>query len=62
MRIETLIQRLEDLARESATTAVGRPQDKSEFGYGFAVGQYQGLLRAKGLIDELLKEDAERNR
>lgn len=62
MRIETLIQRLDDLARENALATMRAPSDKSEFGYGHAVGYYQGLLRGRAVIDELLREDDERNR
>lgn len=43
---------------EYADASLRRPKDKTEFGYGEACGNYQGLLLAEQLLTNAIEEVA----
>ena len=56
-----LLARLNDVQAELARHAMLSPRDNL-FEHGKTVGLYQGLERAKQLLDDLLGEDEEKDR
>ena len=50
MRIETLLQRLEQSQTELARDALQQPQGRDLFEYGKVIGMYAGLELAKTVL------------
>lgn len=56
--LELYLRKLKGMQTEYADAALRRPKDKTEFGYGEASGQYQGLLLAEQLLTNVIEEVA----
>jgi hypothetical protein len=56
MRIETLLQRLEQSQAELARDALQQPQGRDLFEYGQVVGIYAGLELAKTVLIDTVAE------
>lgn len=56
MRIETLLQRLEQSQADLAGDALGQPQGRDTFEYGRVVGMYAGLELAKRVLIDTVAE------
>jgi hypothetical protein len=56
--IEIYLRKLKGMQTEYADAALRQPKDKTEFGYGMASGQYQGLLLAEQLLTSVIEEVA----
>lgn len=56
MRIETLLQRLEQTQTDLARDALQQPQGRDLFEYGKVIGMYAGLELAKTALIELVAE------
>lgn len=50
-------ERLEEILREYADAQLTKPSDRTEFGYGLAVGEYRGLKRALKLLTDVTQEE-----
>lgn len=62
MKVETVLQRIEDEMAQVSRDAMERPAGRTEFEYGRAIGIYAGLDRAKELIVGLYRDADERDR
>lgn len=56
MRIETLLQRLEQAQGELSRDALQQPQARDTFEYGRVVGMYAGLELAKTVLIDTVAE------
>ena len=56
MRIETLLQRLEQSQTELARDALQQPQGRDLYEYGKVIGMYAGLELAKTLLLDMVAE------
>jgi hypothetical protein len=56
MRIETLLQRLEQSQAELASDALRQPQSRDAFEYGRVVGMFAGLELAKTVLIDTVAE------
>ena len=56
MRIETLLQRLEQAQTDLARDALKQPQSRDTFEYGRVVGIYAGLELAKNVLIDTVAE------
>jgi hypothetical protein len=56
MRIETLLQRLEQSQADLAREALAQPQSRDTFEYGRVVGMYSGLELAKTALIDMVAE------
>ena len=56
MRIETLLQRLEQSQADLAREALGQPQSRDLFEYGRVVGMFTGLELAKTILIDMVAE------
>ena len=56
MRIETLLQRLEQSQADLARDALAQPQSRDTFEYGRVVGIYAGLELAKTVLIDMVAE------
>ncbi len=56
MRIEVLLQRLEQSQANLARDALTQPQSRDQFEYGKVVGMYSGLEMAKTILLETVAE------
>lgn len=56
MRIETLLQRLEQAQADLARDALKQPQARDTFEYGRVVGIYAGLELAKNILLDTVAE------
>ncbi len=56
MRIETLLQRLEQSQTDLARDALQQPQSRDLFEYGRVVGMYSGLGLAKTALIDMVAE------
>lgn len=54
--IERAIDELLKHELELARTALARPSDKSEFGYGHVCGMFQALQMARSILEHCLNE------
>jgi len=61
MRIETLLQRLEQAQADLARDALKQPQSRDEFEYGRVVGLYAGLELAKNVLIDTVAEKERRD-
>lgn len=61
MRIESLIQRIENEQQTLATEALARPAGREAFDYGRVVGIHEGLERAKQAIIAMVSEKERSN-
>lgn len=55
--LERIIRRTEDLIKQFSVAALAQPQDKTQFGYGHAVGYIQGLRSALEIMEGELKDE-----
>ena len=56
MRIETLLQRLEQSQSELARDALQQPQGRNLYEYGKVIGMYAGLELAKTVLIDMVAE------
>jgi hypothetical protein len=56
--LELYLRKLKSMQAEYADASLRRPKDKTEFGYGEACGNYQGLLLAEQLLTNAIEEVA----
>lgn len=56
MRIETLLQRLEQAQAELARDALQQPQGRDLYEYGKVIGMYAGLELAKTTLIDMVAE------
>lgn len=56
--LEVYLRKLKGMQAEYADAALRRPKSKTEFGYGEACGNYQGLLLAEQLLTQAIEEVA----
>jgi len=56
VRIETLLQRLEQSQADLAREGLGQPQSRDTFEYGRVVGMYSGLELAKTALIDMVAE------
>ena len=56
MRIETLLQRLEQAQTDLARDALQQPQGRDLYEYGKVIGMYAGLELAKTTLLEMVAE------
>lgn len=56
MRIETLLQRLEQSQADLARDALQQPQGRDLYEYGKVIGMYAGLELAKTTLLEMVAE------
>jgi len=56
MRIETLLQRLEQAQAELARDALQQPQSRDLYEYGKVIGMYAGLEHAKTVLIDMVAE------
>ncbi len=61
MRIETLLQRLEQSQADLARDALQQPQGRDTFEYGRVVGMYAGLELAKTVLIDMVAEKERRD-
>ena len=61
MRIETLLQRLEQSQVDLARDALRQPQSRDMFEYGRVVGMYAGLELAKNVLIDTVAEKERRD-
>lgn len=61
MRIEALLQRLEQSQVDLARDALGQPQSRDTFEYGRVVGMYAGLELAKTVLIDMVAERERRD-
>jgi hypothetical protein len=61
MRIETLLQRLEQSQTELARDALQQPQGRDLFEYGKVIGMYAGLELAKTVLIDMVAEKERRD-
>ena len=61
MRIEVLLQRLEQSQVDLARDALGQPQARDTFEYGRVVGMYAGLELAKTVLIDMVAEKDRRD-
>ncbi len=54
--VERAIDELLKLELDLAGSALGRPTDKSEFGYGHVCGMFQAFRMARSLLEHCLNE------
>lgn len=52
------LNRLKELRTKFADASLRQPNNKTEFGYGEACGEYKGLLRAEQLLEQVIGEVA----
>ena len=57
--LELYLKKIKGMQTEYADAALRKPKDKTEFGYGQASGQYQGLLLAEQLLTSAIEEVAD---
>ena len=57
MRIETLLQRLEQSQADLARDALQQPQGRDLFEYGKVIGMYAGLELAKTVLIDMVAEN-----
>lgn len=62
MKVETVIQCIEDEMAQVSRDAMERPADQTGWAYAKAVGFYGGLDKAKELILSLYRDADERDR
>ena len=60
MNLSTILTALEVEKTKVAKQAIEQPGNGDVFAHGRAVGVYQGLERAKALIENLLRDEAKR--
>ena len=60
MRLETLLQRLEQSQTDLARDALQQPQGRDTFEYGRVVGMFAGLELAKTVLIDMVAEDERR--
>lgn len=56
MRIEVLLQRLEQSQADLARDALSQPQSRDTFEYGRVIGMYAGLELAKTVLIDMVAE------
>jgi len=56
--LEIYLRKLKGMQAEYADASLRSPKNKTEFGYGEACGQYQGLLLAEQLLSSVIEEVA----
>ena len=56
--LELYLRKLKIMQAEYADAALRQPNEKTEFGYGQASGNYQGLLLAEQLLTNTIEEVA----
>lgn len=61
MRIEALLQRLEQSQVDLARDALGQPQSRDLFEYGKVIGMYAGLELAKTVLIDMVAEKERRD-
>lgn len=61
MRIEVLLQRLEQSQADLARDALAQPQHRDTFEYGRVVGMYAGLELAKTVLIDMVAEKERRD-
>lgn len=61
MRIETLLQRLEQSQAELARGALEQPQGRDLYEYGKVIGMYAGLELAKTVLIDMVAEKERRD-
>ncbi len=61
MRIEVLLQRLEQSQADLARDALAQPQGRDVFEYGRVVGMYAGLELAKAVLIDMVAEKERRD-
>ncbi len=61
MRIEVLLQRLEQSQADLARDALAQPQGRDVFEYGRVVGMYAGLELAKTVLIDMVAEKERRD-
>lgn len=61
MRIEVLLQRLEQSQADLARDALAQPQQRDMFEYGRVVGMYAGLELAKTVLIDMVAEKERRD-
>ncbi len=61
MKIEVLLQRLEQEQARLASEALAHPAGKDGFDYGRAVGMYAGLEHAKRTLIDMIAEKERRD-
>lgn len=60
---EKFLEALQDLKAKSASEALApSTKDQTEFGYGKAVGVYQGILHAEERFSALLEAEEQKQR
>jgi hypothetical protein len=61
VRIEVLLQRLEQSQADLARDALAQPQGRDVFEYGRVVGMYAGLELAKTVLIDMVAEKERRD-
>jgi hypothetical protein len=61
MRIEVLLQRLEQSQADLARDALQQPQGRDTFEYGRVVGIYAGLELAKNVLIDMVAEKEQKD-
>lgn len=60
--LDAFFRRLDQEQSDYAKEALTRPRGQSEFDYGYAVGLYAGLQRARDVLENMLRDEDERTR
>jgi hypothetical protein len=58
IELELYLRKLKDMQTEYADASLRQPNEKTAFGYGQVSGQYQGLLLAEQLLNNVIEEVA----
>jgi hypothetical protein len=61
MRIEVLLQRLEQSQADLARDALQQPQGRDTFEYGRVIGIYAGLELAKNVLIDMVAEKEQKD-
>ena len=59
IELELYLRKLKELQSELADARLAKPSERTEFGYGVACGEYQGLKRAEQLLTSVIEEVAD---
>lgn len=59
IELELYLRKLKELQAEFADAKLSKPTERTEFGYGQACGEYQGLKRAEQLLTSVIEEVAD---
>jgi hypothetical protein len=60
--IEKILNALVEEAKNFAESSLATPAGRSEYDFGYAVGRYQGYLRALEVVNAILDDDPEAER